>query len=348
MFTSGGSEANELSLRITRQYHLARGDEQRWKIVSLAPSYHGATVGAMSMSGGWNVRKDYDPYLMPVNRVTAPITYRGPWADLPASEAAMRAADAIADTIEAIGSSSVAAFIGEPMAATAGNAVPPDGYWRRVREICDYYGIVMIADEIVTGAGRSGKFLAMEHFDVVPDLTNLAKGLSGGYVPLGATLIRDEIADTIGAKNRRMAEVHTFSGAPISCATGLAVLDVIEGEGLVAAAAEKGAALGALLEKHILDLPVVGEIRGLGMIWALEYVRSKETREIFPAETGIAPAMWKALWDRGFVLGTIRLDGTLVGDCTLFAPPLVIEEAELERAVIALRETIEDLSPGWA
>jgi len=347
MFTSGGSEANELSLRIARQYHLARGEPDRTKIVSLTPSYHGATVGALSMTGRLDINRDYAPYLLPVIRVPAPITYRGRWAGLSADEVSRRFADAVGDAIEAEGAHKVAAFIIEPISPSAGLAIPPEGCWSRIREICDHYGILMIVDEIITGAGRTGRFLGIEHFGVIPDLTNLAKGLGGGYVPLGATLISDHVADTISTAKRQMGEVHTFSGAPLSCAVGLAVLNVIEREGLVEAAREKGHVLQSLLRDHLLDLPAVGAIRGIGLMQAVEYVKSKETKEIYPADVGVAQSLWSGMWERGFLLGTMRVGNTLVGDCTFFYPPLVIDEAELERGVAALREVIQERSTGW-
>jgi len=144
-----------------------------------------------------------------------------------------------------------------------------------------------------------------------------------------------------------MAEVHTFSGAPLSCAVGLAVLNVIEREGLVEAAREKGHVLQSLLRDHLLDLPAVGAIRGIGLMQAVEYVKSKETKEIYPADVGVAQSLWSGMWERGFLLGTMRVGNTLVGDCTFFYPPLVIDEAELERGVAALREVIQERSTGW-
>ena len=191
MFTSGGSEANELSIRIARQYHLARGDWERTKIIALSPSYHGATVGALSMTGRWDVNRAYDPHLMHTVKVTAPVNFRGPFAGLEGEALADRAAAAVDAAIEATGPHTVSAVMVEPVSPSAGMAVPPASYWPRVREICDRHGVLLITDEIVTGAGRTGEFLAMDHFGVVADLCNLAKGLSGGYVPLGATLVRD-------------------------------------------------------------------------------------------------------------------------------------------------------------
>ena len=347
MFTSGGSEANELSIRIARQYHLSRGDWERIKIVALAPSYHGATVGALSMTGRWDVNRAYDPHLMHTVKVTAPVGFRGPFAGLDGEALAERAASAVEDAIEATGPHTVSAFMGEPVSPSAGMPVPPASYWQKVRDICDRHGILLITDEIVTGAGRTGEFLAMEHFGVVPDLCNLAKGLSGGYMPLGATLVRNEIVGEIAVQNRRMAEVHTFSGAPVSCAVGLAVLEVIVREGLVEQAAKRGAFLRSLLEHELGHLPVVGEIRGIGLMQMVEYVRSRDGREKFPAESKVAASLSAAMYERGVVLNTLGSQSALVGDCTVFFPALTIGESDLEQGVSVLREVLEDQHGRW-
>ena len=221
MFSSGGSEANEVALRIARQYHLARGEASRWKVASLAPSYHGATAGALSMTGRWDINRSYQPYLFRTSKVPAPVTYRGPYSGLAPEQVAKRAAAALDAAIESEGPDSVSAFIAEPIALSTGMAVPPDEYWTLVREVCDRHGVLFIADEVITGMWRTGRFLALEHTGVVADMTTMAKGLGAGYAPLGATLISRSVADTIAAENRRMAEVHTYSGSAQSCAVGL-------------------------------------------------------------------------------------------------------------------------------
>lgn len=347
MFTSGGSEANELSIRIARQYHLARGDWERTKIVTLSPSYHGATVGALSMTGRWDVNRAYDPHLMHTVKVTAPVNFRGPFRGLEGEALAERAAAAVDSAIEAAGPHTVSAVMVEPVSPSAGMAVPPASYWQRIRDICDRHGILLITDEIVTGAGRSGEFLAMDHFGVVADLCNLAKGLSGGYVPLGATLVRTRIVDEIAVQSRRMAEVHTFSGAPISCAVGVAVLEVIVGEGLVEQAAKRGEFLRTLLADQLGDLPFVGEIRGIGLMQMVEYVRSRDSREKFPPESNVAASVTAAMYERGVVLNTLSSQSALVGDCTTFYPALTIGETDLEQGVGVLREVLEEQHGRW-
>lgn len=347
MFTSGGSEANELSIRIARQYHLARGDWERTRIVTLAPSYHGATVGALSMTGRWDINRAYEPHLMDTVKVPAPVNFRGPFAGLEGESLAERAAAALDAAIEATGPHTVSAVMVEPVSPSAGMAVPPASYWQKVRDICDRYGILLITDEIVTGAGRTGEFLAMEHFGVVADLSNLAKGLSGGYVPLGATLVKTRIVEEIAVQSRRLAEVHTFSGAPISCAVGVAVLDVIIREGLMEQAAKRGAFLRSLLEDELGDLPFVGEVRGIGLMQMVEYVRSRDSREKFPPESEVAASLSAAMYERGVVLNTLGSQSALVGDCTVFFPALTIGETDLEHGVRVLREVLEDQHGRW-
>jgi adenosylmethionine-8-amino-7-oxononanoate aminotransferase len=340
MFTSGGSEANELSLRICRRYYLARSEPERWKMITLDQSYHGATVGALSMTGRADLREDYAPYMLAFPKVAPPVSFRGPFSGLPDEEFAEQASAAVAGAIEAADPTTVAAVVAEPISASTGMAVPPPGYWRRIREICDDYGILLIADEIITGMGRTGSFLALEQEGVTADLTNLGKGLGAGYVPLGATLVREEVAETIGEEKRRMGEVHTYGGSPLSCAVGLGVLDAFEHEDLIRGTVQRGARLRALLEEKLGDLPCVGDIRGRGLFQAVEYVEAREGRAPFPESSNVAGRLGTALWEKGVIMGCLRFKSPLVADCTLIVPPLVVSEAQLEHAAEMLRQTI--------
>jgi len=348
VFSSGGSEANELSLRLARQYHLANDEPHRWKVISLAPSYHGATMGALSMTGRWDVNSDYEPYLFASQRIPPPVRYRGSFRDLEPKEAGLRAADLLADAIEASGPESVAAFIAEPISPSAGTVVPDPVYWQRIREICDHFGLLMIADEVVTGAGRTGYFVAMDHFGVTADLSNLGKGLSGGYAPLAATLVRDTVAETIKEADRGVSALHTYAGNPIGCAVGSAVLDVIERENLNERSRDLGEHALAYLEEQIGDLPWVGEIRGLGLLIGIEYVQSSEGRERFPASAEVGRTLWEAMWAKGFLLRTLRHSSALVGDVTNFVPALIIDDEQITAGVDALRDTLLEVAPTWA
>lgn len=354
MFTSGGSESNELALRITRQYHLARGEPERWKIISLEHSYHGSTIGALSMTGKTNVTDvdllatDYSPYLIDFPKIAAPITYRGRFLGLSPAEAARDAAGMLADRIELEGPESVAAFILEPIMGAAAMAVPPTEYLPLVRQICDDYGVLLIADEVLTGAGRTGAFLCVEHSAVTPDLVVLAKGLSGGYAALGAVLIHHQVAEAIADVGRRLDHVHTFSGHPIACAVGLAVLDILDRDQLIVAATKRGEFLRELLRKELSSLWCVGDVRGVGLANAVEFVSDKESREPFPEASNVTEAIWEGMLRRGFILPSYRYGGSdLQGDASVFAPPFVISEEQLEHAVGALRDTIEEGQRAW-
>jgi adenosylmethionine-8-amino-7-oxononanoate aminotransferase len=344
MFSSGGSEANELSLRIVRQYHLARDEPNRSKVLSLAPSYHGATAGALSVTGRKDVTGDYAPYLFEIGSIPPPVTYRGPFRDSEPKEAAASAAGLLVDAIEAEGPETVAAFIAEPISPSAGMVVPDPSYWREVRRICEDYGILFIADEIVSGAGRCGTFLALDQFGVTADLSNLGKGLTGGYAPLAATLVHSKVADTIEAAGRGVSAVHTYSGNPISCAVGSVVLDIIEEENLFDRAKAMGEVAREMLDTQLADAPMVGEVRGKGLLIGIEYVRSRDSREPFPAEADISRRLWDGMWRRGFLLRTLRHSGILVGDCTNFVPALTIDVDAIEAAVAALRETLFEVA----
>ena len=343
MFSSGGSEANEIALRIARQYHLARGDASRWKVVGLAPSYHGATAGALSMTGRWDINRSYQPYLFRTGKVPAPVTYRGQYRGLASEEVARRAADALDAAIESEGPHSVSAFIAEPIALSTGMAVPPDEYWPLVREVCDRHGVLFIADEVITGMWRTGRFLALDHTGAVADMTTMAKGLGAGYAPLGATLISEAVADTIAAEQRRMAEVHTYSGSAQSCAVGLAVLDAIESEGLAEQAGKKGDLLSDLLADLIEDLRWVGDVRGRGLLRGVELVEDRTERTPLPPEVEVTRSLPEAMWQRGFLARAIHHGSALVGDVMSVNPALTIDIEDLERGVAALRASVLEL-----
>ena len=347
MFTSGGSEANELALRIIRQYHLANGDHQRRVVIALHPSYHGATAGALSLTGRWDVRGDYEPFLFATHHIPAPVSFRGPFQGLDDEELATRAASLVESAIQSIGPDSVAAFVAEPISLSTGMAIAPHQYWHKVREICDRHGVLLVADEVITGMGRTGAFFRVDEIGITPDVITLAKGLGAGYAPLGATIVTPEVVETIGSQHRRMAEVHTHSGAPIPSAIGLAVLDIIEREDLVSAAAAKGRLLSQLLKEHIAPLPFVGDIRGTGLMQAVEYVTDGESRATLPPEANVAKSVSAGMWDEGFLSRTMHHASAVIGDVTVFVPALSIDVADLEKGVLALRRVLEQLRPTW-
>jgi adenosylmethionine-8-amino-7-oxononanoate aminotransferase len=352
MFTSGGSESNELAMRIARQFHLSRGDRGRWKVISLKHSYHGATVGALSMTGRVNVNEmvtsDYADYLLPFPKVEAPITYRGPLSALSDADAAATAAGWLAERIEAEGADAVSAFVVEPILG-AGMIVPPSGYLAAIRDVCDRYGVLFIADEVMTGAGRTGSFLRVAELGVLPDMIIMAKAISGGYAPLGAVLIHERVADALIAAGRRLDHVHTHSGHPVSCAVGVAVLDILERDGLIAQAMARGEYLRSAVATALEPLGVLGEVRGAGLASGVEYVRDPVTREAYPESAGVARSIWEGMLERGYILPSLHYQGSdLIGDFSYLTPAFVISEAQIDEAVGALRDTVEAERPGWA
>ena len=352
MFVSGGSEANELALRITRQFHLSEDRRERWKIISLEHSYHGATIGALSMTGVVHVNRfvttDYDPYLIDFPKIPAPSLYRGPFAELDPEQAGQVAAEHLVSQIELEGPETVAAFIVEPVMGNAGMTVCPPGYLRRIREICDQYGILLILDEIMTGAGRTGTFLCCEQFGIEPDLITMGKSISGGHFPLGVVLIHDRVATSLVKDKRPLDHVHTFSGHPVACAVGLKVLEILESDNLVHQVRVRGEFMRRQLRERLADLSCFGEVRGLGLALALEYVADRDTRQAYPAQADVSRSLWAGMLERGYILPTDRyLDSDLLGDFSVFCPAFIITEQQIIETIDALRDTIEHLIPAW-
>jgi adenosylmethionine-8-amino-7-oxononanoate aminotransferase len=326
LFSSGGSEAVESALKITRQYHALRGEPERYKIVARRGSYHGATYGAMSISGA---PRSVDPYYSPLVpgalTVSAPYCYRCDYRKTyPACD--VYCVEAIEDMIKFEGPHTVAAVIAEPISAACGVVVPPPEYLPRLREICDRHGVLLILDEIITGFGRTGKMFAAEHWDVVPDIMAVAKGLSSGYAPIAATICRQHIAQQFsGAQGKPLAHLLTFGGQAVACAAALANLEILQQEHLVENAACQGRYLLNQLQQLAMHHPVIGDVRGLGLLCALELVTNRTTREPFPAD---GPDMIRLL-DILAELGMLtRADTNLY-----LAPPLCIQRQELDRLV---------------
>ena len=326
LFSSGGSEAVESALKITRQYHALRGEPERYKIVARRGSYHGATYGAMSVSGA---PRSVDPYYSPLVpgalTVSAPYCYRCDYRKTyPACD--VYCVEAIEDLIKFEGPHTVAAVIAEPISAACGVVVPPPEYFPRLREICDRHGVLLILDEIITGFGRTGKMFAAEHWDVVPDIMAVAKGLSSGYAPIAATICRQHIARQFsGAQGQPLAHLLTFGGQAVACAAALANLEILQQEHLVENAAYQGRYLLSQLQQLASHHSVIGDVRGLGLLCALELVTNRTTKEPFLAD---GPDMTR-------LLGILAELGMLTrADTNLYlAPPLCIQRQEIDRLV---------------
>jgi adenosylmethionine-8-amino-7-oxononanoate aminotransferase len=267
--------------------------------------------------------------------------YRCPF-ELRFPDCALACADDLERTLESVGPESVAAFIGEPLSgATLGAVVPPDGYWQRIRQICDRYGVLLIADEIMTGAGRTGAPLALNHWDVVPDITVMAKGLAAGYAPLGAVIARGFIHEAIRTGSGAFEHGFTYSANPLSSAAGVAVLEVLRRRRLVARARQLGPVLERILRRLAERHAIVGDVRGRGLMWGLELVRNRSTAEPFPPALKVARQLALEARRLGLLLypGSGSVDGAR-GDHVLVAPPLTISRAELARLGKLLDEAL--------
>jgi adenosylmethionine-8-amino-7-oxononanoate aminotransferase len=339
--TSGGSEATETALKLCRQYFLERGELRRARIVSRRQSYHGATLGALSVSGNVGRREPYLPLLGEWGHIAPCYCYRCPLGrEYPQCE--LGCAEELETYLAANDPESVAAFIFEPVSgATLGAVAPPDGYAARIAEICRRHGILLIADEVMSGMGRTGKPFAVDHWGVEPDVLLVGKGVGSGYAPLGAVLASAEVADCFARGSGRFVHGFTYSGHPVAAAAGLAVLEHIEKHRLFDRVPEAGAALGRALESVRAESAIVGDVRGLGLLWGMEFVRDRESREPFEAKERVADLVFQAAFDAGVLTYPIRgcADGAR-GDHLLFAPPFVLGDEEIEALAAGLKTAL--------
>jgi PLP-dependent transaminase len=330
-FTSGGSEGNEAAIKMARYHHHRRGDGDRTWILARRNAYHGVGYGSGSATGFPVYHEGFGPMLPNVRHLTPPWPYRSELFG--GQEPTEFLLDELERTIVEIGPGHIAAMIGEPIMGVAGMIVPPDDYWPRVRELLCAHGILLILDEVVTAYGRTGRWFGAQHFGVEPDIVVTAKGITSGYVPLGAVLMSDAVAESLGA-DHGFPMGFTYNGHPTACAVALANLAIIEREGLLDRARETGA---LLLERlgGLRDLPVVGEVRGVGMMLAVELVADKDTRE--PLDMSAAPQ------------DAIRREtGVIVRDCAhnlVLSPPLVMTAEEAGEVVDAVASVVERLRP---
>lgn len=342
--TTSGSTATEAAVKLARQYHLLRGNPQKSKVITRWHSYHGSTIGAMSLSGSGPRRRPYQPYLLDMPHVPPPDCYRCPWGARP-DNCALDCADAFEKEILAVGPDYMSAVMVEPVAgAPLGALVSPPGYLRRVREICDRYDVLMIADEIVSGLCRTGDWFAVQHDDVVPDILTLAKGLGGGYVPVGAVLIHQRINAVLEAAGTQFNHGESFTGHRIMGAAGQAVIGFIDAEGLADRVARKGPALEADLKK-LKDHPLVGAVRGRGFLYGVELVANKAERRPFPRRAQVSERVAEAAARRHvlFQTGNAGADGQ-DGDTIMIAPPYVTSEAELTQIVSVLSDALDEVA----
>ncbi len=343
-FLSGGSEAIETAVKMARQYQVDRGVPSKYKVISRWSSYHGNTLGALALSGHTGRRKYYQPLIQHTPHIVPAYCYRCPLGRKPES-CSLECAEELEKAILYEGPDSVSAFIAEPVVgATAGALVPKDGYFQRIREICDQYDVLLIVDEVMTGVGRTGRNFGVDHWSITPDLLVCAKGLASGYSPLFCTMASEPVHKAIREGNGNFVHGHTYSQNPLSCAVALAVLDTIEENNLV----KRSAKMGKVLLENLQDLykhPIVGDIRGLGLFAGVEFVQNRETKSPFPPHHKITNRITNRAFENGLIVypGSGGADG-VNGDHILLAPPFIISTEQIGDLVAILDQTISEVS----
>ena len=338
---SGGSEAIETALKMTRAYHLARGETERWIVIARWGSYHGNSLGALDLSGRRPLRRPYEGWLGRFRHVSAAYPYRAGDPDSQALASADELAAELDRAITAAGPGTIAAFVAEPIVgATLAAAVPPDDYWPKIADVCRRHGVLLIVDEVMTGFGRTGRWFGLDHWDVRADILVAAKGATSGYWPFGFAAASGPIHDTVMGRG---GFVHgfTYSHAPAGAAVAREVLRILQDEDLVDASRTKGERLTSLLADRLAGDDHVGEIRGRGLMLGLELVESRETRQPFPRAARLTETVVRAARDRGVLVysGTGTANG-LDGDTILLGPPFIVTDDELVRIADVVTESL--------
>jgi len=350
-FTCGGSESVETALKLARQYQVEIGQSKRYQVISRGQSYHGSTLGALSVSGNKRRREIYRPMVREFAHVAFPYCYRCVFDCTDSCRACgLEYAAELEKAIESA-DGEAAAFIVEPISgATLGAVVPPPGYLQSVAEICRRQGVLLIADEVMTGMGRTGRNFAVEHWEVAPDIVVAAKGLSSGYAPLGAVIVSKRVADAIAHGSGAFLHGFTYNSHPISLAAGRAVLRVLREQKLVQAAdVDEPGSIAAMLRSaldELRDAKAVGDVRGIGLLWGVEFVADKTTKQPFASDWNFAGRVAQAAVKRGLLVYPMQgcVDG-VSGDHVLIAPPAVIAAEQIDWAVKRLKEAIEEATP---
>jgi adenosylmethionine-8-amino-7-oxononanoate aminotransferase len=337
VFTSGGSESMDAAIRLARQHHLSAGRPQRWKVIGRDLSYHGTTLATLAIGGHTKRRAGLEPWFPSLPKAPAPYCLRCKLGKH-YPDCAVACATELEQLIEREGADSIAAFVAEPIiGSTAGAVVPPDEYWPKIADICGRHDILLIADEVMTGFGRTGRRFAVEHWNITPDILVGGKGLAGGYAPMGAIFAREEVVEPIAARGDELM-FYTFSAHPACCAAADTVLDIMERENLIERAAEMGRKLRqrlSALESH----PNVAQIRGRGLLLGIELVKDRDTLEPFPQADGLALKVVMA----GLMNGVFFYPGGTdpARDVILLGPPFIIEDEHIEQIATSLAAAID-------
>ena len=343
-FTSGGSEAVEVALKMARQYHVERGEPSRDKVIGRWTSYHGATLGGLSVGGAVGRRAKYVPMLLDMPHIPPIYCYRCPWGlTYPTCE--VTCADELEREILRVGPDRVAAFIAEPIVASVGGAIQPQPeYFPKIREICDRYGVLLIIDEVITGFGRTGRMFGIEHYGVVPDLMVMGKGISSGYAPLAAVAVRDHVRAVFVDKGVAFEHIFTYGGSPVATAAGIVAVDILRREHLAEHAEELAPAFAQNIE-GLREFPFVGDVRAIGFMAGIEFVADRDTRAAFEPAQKVAARVREAGLKRGIVTypGTGMADGKS-GDIISLYPPLTFTLDDIADMGERLRATFADVS----
>ncbi|MEO8175922.1 MAG: aspartate aminotransferase family protein [Sphingomicrobium sp.] len=344
-YTSSGSEAIEAALKLARQYHLECGDTQRTHVIARRQSYHGNTLGALAAGGSAWRRAPYSPMLIDVALVDPCFEYRFAEPGESAEAYGTRAAASLEREILRLGPDTVIAFVAETVVGATSGAVPPaPGYLRRVREICDRHGVLLILDEVMCGSGRTGTFLSCEEDGVVPDIVTLGKGLGAGYQPIGAVVCTSEVYAAVANGSGALKHGQTYNAHPVGCAAALAVQRIVQRDGLLTRVKDAGARLKSLMTDRFGDHPNVGDIRGRGLLQAIELVEDRATKTPFDPALGLNQRAKADAFARGLLTypGGGTIDGRL-GDHILLAPPYTVTNEELDLIVDMLAETLDSI-----
>ncbi|WFE90130.1 aspartate aminotransferase family protein [Roseibium porphyridii] len=341
-FVSGGSEAMEAALKLARQYFLEKGETSRHRVIARRQSYHGNTLGALATGGNQWRREPFAPLMIETSHISACYEYRGRRDDETAFDYGQRVANELETEIERLGPENVMAFVAEPVVGATAGAVPPvEGYFKRIREICDQHGVLLILDEVMCGMGRTGTLFACEQDDVAPDILCIAKGLGAGYQPIGAMLCTSAIYRAIEEGSGFFQHGHTYIGHPTACAAALAVFKKLQG-GIADRVMPMGSKLDAALKDAFGQHANVGDIRGRGLFRGLEIVEDRGTKSPFAPARGINKALKKAAFEAGLICypmgGTV--DG-VQGDHVLLAPPFIMSDAQVDEVTDKLNQAFK-------
>lgn len=341
-FCSSGCEAIETAMKLARQIQRARGESDRYRVISRWHSYHGSTLGALSATGKSSMRDPFIPMLLPSVHIPPPYCLRC-YYHLTYPECHIRCAHALDEAIRLEGKNTISAFLAETiLGSTIGAVVPPREYYDIISAICQKHGILLVLDEVMCGMGRSGTWFGAEHYGIEPDIIVLGKGLNGGYVPLSAVGCGRSHLNLLRQQNGNFIHGHTFSHHPVAAAAALAVVDILEKENLVNRSHDLGKYLGKALTT-LSDHPHVAEVRGIGMMWAIEFTKEKETLKTFPRKEKVTERIWNSLMESGVI--TYKCIGFAggEGDAIMLGPPFIIRKKELDLVVETMHSVLEKM-----